>query len=428
MLLAAAVSSVVTILLLIGQAAITTTAVAHVAAAMLALVALDACAGQVHGLRSTAGRLTPVRHTWTASAAAAPVLLASTATLPVQLSGRMLLLQTAVYAATRPLAPRLSSAPIRIALLCDDDEYRAAQEALSVHEHSRRTFVLVTRFVASGRTCVGDGPAGELLAQLPAFCAEDGVNLVLVGRAHADDPQVWTALRSSGLRAQSYATWFEQQFRRIPLIAVEPSWLPPLPPPAQSRARKAMARAGSLLVSIPLALVLAVLFPLLALAIRLDSPGPVLFRQRRVGLAGRPFDIIKLRTMRTDAEADGIQFALRGDPRITRTGRWLRRTRLDELPQVLNVLRGDMTLIGPRPERPEFVEEYCRVIPYYSSRMLVRPGITGWAQVTEGYTSSVDGTLRKLERDLFYVKHRSPLLNAVILVRTCRCVLRMTGQ
>jgi lipopolysaccharide/colanic/teichoic acid biosynthesis glycosyltransferase len=168
---------------------------------------------------------------------------------------------------------------------------------------------------------------------------------------------------------------------------------------------------------------------IIAPAIWLDSGRPILFGQRRMGRGGAPFKLIKFRTMAQDAEADGPpRWAGRRDPRVTRVGRFLRRTRLDELPNVVNVLRGEMSLVGPRPERPEFVAQLEREIPFYRTRLLVRPGLTGWAQVNYPYGDSVHGALEKLEYDLYYVKHRSLFFDLWILVRTVGTVVALRGR
>ncbi len=173
--------------------------------------------------------------------------------------------------------------------------------------------------------------------------------------------------------------------------------------------------------------VLLALLPLLALAMTLDCRGPLLYRQQRVGRGGELFWLWKLRSMIPNAEAHGAQWATQGDPRITRVGRWLRRTRLDELPQAWNLLTGTMTLIGPRPERPEFVRRLDELVPYYAVRHAIKPGITGWAQVRYHYGSSVDDALIKLQYDLYYVKNRGPVLDLLILLATVRVVLRLEG-
>jgi len=168
---------------------------------------------------------------------------------------------------------------------------------------------------------------------------------------------------------------------------------------------------------------------LTAIAVRLDSKGPVLYRQTRVGLTGKVFNLVKFRSMQLNAERDkGAQWAQADDPRITRVGRFIRRYRLDELPQFFNVIRGEMSFVGPRPERPCFVEELREQIPYYDERHSVRPGITGWAQVEYGYGASVEDAFRKLEYDLFYLKHLSILFDIAIVFRTVRVVLFGFGR
>ncbi len=174
--------------------------------------------------------------------------------------------------------------------------------------------------------------------------------------------------------------------------------------------------------------VFAVLLPLIALAMQLDSPGPVFFRQQRVGKGGRVFHIYKLRSMIPDAERDtGPRWASGDDPRITRVGKILRKTRLDEMPQLYNVLRGEMSIIGPRPERPEFVEELSRTIPFYRTRHVVKPGITGWAQVRYHYGSSEEDALIKLQYDLYYIRHQSIALDVLIMLRTVGKMLSLQG-
>jgi lipopolysaccharide/colanic/teichoic acid biosynthesis glycosyltransferase len=166
---------------------------------------------------------------------------------------------------------------------------------------------------------------------------------------------------------------------------------------------------------------------LVALAVRLDSPGPILFRQERVGRGQRPFTLAKFRSMRTDAEKDGAQWATEDDPRATRVGRFIRKTRLDELPQLWNVLVGDMSLVGPRPEREMFVRQLLETSPYYGQRLVVRPGLTGWAQIKAPYASSFEESIEKLKYDLYYIKNMSLFLDISILLSTARIVLLGRG-
>jgi lipopolysaccharide/colanic/teichoic acid biosynthesis glycosyltransferase len=159
------------------------------------------------------------------------------------------------------------------------------------------------------------------------------------------------------------------------------------------------------------------------LLIKLTSPGPVIYRQTRVGLGGKHYVLFKLRTMRADAEAQGAVWSSRGDSRVTRVGYFLRKWRIDELPQLFNILKGEMSLVGPRPERPEFTEKLAAFIPFYNERHLVQPGLTGWAQVRFPYAASFEAAARKLQFDLYYIKNMSFLLDASILLRTFKTIL-----
>ena len=187
-------------------------------------------------------------------------------------------------------------------------------------------------------------------------------------------------------------------------------------------------RVFDVLAAFGLIVFLAPLLVLTAIAIRLDSKGPVLYRQRRIGFHGEEFEIFKFRSMRIDAEKDGARWAAADDDRITRVGRFIRRTRIDEIPQAINILRGEMSFVGPRPERPEFVTLLEKEIPHYHERHLVKPGITGWAQVKHEYTASVEGARTKLTYDLFYVKHFSLLLDLLIVLMTVRVALLGIGS
>jgi exopolysaccharide biosynthesis polyprenyl glycosylphosphotransferase len=214
---------------------------------------------------------------------------------------------------------------------------------------------------------------------------------------------------------------------RVPVASVGKAWFLEHLRESEKAWFEVVKRGADIILAVPVLIITIILYPLIALAIKLTTPGPVLFRQERVGRGGRRFNIIKFRTMRQDAEANGAQFATSKDPRVTSVGRFLRATRLDELPQVWNVLRGDMSFVGPRPERPEFVDQLTERMPYYALRHLTRPGLTGWAQVQYRYASTLDDNLVKLQYDLYYVKHRSLLIDAMILLKTINTVLRRQG-
>ncbi len=189
--------------------------------------------------------------------------------------------------------------------------------------------------------------------------------------------------------------------------------------PSSSRLKRCL----DIILSLGLVFSLAPLLLMTAAAIRLDSRGPVLYRQRRVGQGGAEFDVFKFRSMFMGSEPNGPQYAAIRDPRITRVGRFIRKFRIDEIPQTINVLRGEMSFVGPRPERPEFVAELEREIPNYHCRHLVKPGITGWAQVKYEYAASVEGARTKLRYDLYYIRHFSPFLDLLIVLMTVRVAL-----
>jgi sugar transferase (PEP-CTERM system associated) len=193
--------------------------------------------------------------------------------------------------------------------------------------------------------------------------------------------------------------------------------------PSQQIARRivsTLTAAVGLLLFLPF-------FPFVVLLVRMSSPGPIFFRQTRVGMGGRNFSVYKFRTMRTDAEAAGAKWATKNDPRVTRVGMFMRKTRLDEVPQLWNVLRGDMGFVGPRPERPEFVPWLSEQIPYFDLRHMIRPGLTGWAQVRYGYGATLAQSREKLEFDLYYIKHMSLGLDLLIMFETVKTIIRRQG-
>jgi sugar transferase (PEP-CTERM system associated) len=233
--------------------------------------------------------------------------------------------------------------------------------------------------------------------------------------------------KTRGVRVQEGSSYYEQITGKIMVEGLRKSWLIFSDGFVVSRGTLFAKRLLDILVA-GVGLVLALPFMLLvALAVRLDSPGPVFFRQDRVGRGGREFTLWKFRSMRTDAEAGGARWAVQGDPRVTRVGRFIRKTRLDELPQLWNVLAGDMSLVGPRPERRMFVEQLKEVCPWYEQRLVVRPGLTGWAQVKAPYASTFEESIEKLKFDLYYIKNLSLFLDISILLSTARIVLLGRG-
>ena len=227
--------------------------------------------------------------------------------------------------------------------------------------------------------------------------------------------------RMGGVRVVDSASFAERITGRVKLDLMDSDWL--IFAPGFRRGRlKSLAKRGTDLLYATLILGAALpLLPLIALLVKLDSPGPVLYRQKRVGLDGQIFEIYKFRSMRADAEADDkARWARSQDDRITRFGHFLRQSRLDELPQLINVLKGDMSMVGPRPERPEFTEELTTTLPLYQKRHTLRPGITGWAQINYPYGASIEDAREKLEYDLYYVKNYSLFLDLVTIIQTAR--------
>jgi lipopolysaccharide/colanic/teichoic acid biosynthesis glycosyltransferase len=223
-------------------------------------------------------------------------------------------------------------------------------------------------------------------------------------------------------------SFYEDVQKRIPLSELSEAWFLQNLRDAGKRLTDISKRALDGALGVALALLLLAVTPLVAAAVWLDDRGPLTYTQRRIGKNGRPFSIVKFRTMKRDAEGNGAQFAMPKDPRVTHVGHFLRKTRIDELPQVWNILRGDMSFVGPRPERPEFVTELTGAMPFYPIRHLVKPGLTGWAQINFPYANSLETNLKKLQYDLYYLKHRSLLLDLTILLRTLKVVLRGGGS
>jgi sugar transferase (PEP-CTERM system associated) len=236
------------------------------------------------------------------------------------------------------------------------------------------------------------------------------------------------SLKNRGVRVQDGNEVYETITGKVSIESIRLSWLLFSPGCYVSRLFLIYKRFASLVVSVVGLLLSLPLLPFVVLAIRLTSPGPVLFRQSRIGREGIVFHCYKFRTMRADAEADiGPTWAKDDDPRITRIGKFLRKTRMDEIPQLWNVLKGDMGLVGPRPERPEFVKLLDRQIPYYHLRHAVRPGITGWAQIRYKYGSSVEDAKEKLRYDLYYIKNMSAGLDLLIVFNTIKIILLGRG-
>jgi len=235
-------------------------------------------------------------------------------------------------------------------------------------------------------------------------------------------------IKTTGVHVNDFSTFMERETGRVDLDTVNPSWLIFSDGFSSGRALSSAAkRIFDVTASLLLLVMTLPVIVVFALLVKLDSRGPAFFRQTRVGLYGQPFDVIKLRSMRLDAEVNGAQFAQRNDPRVTRIGRFIRKVRIDELPQTWSVLKGEMSFVGPRPERPEFVADLEDKLPYYAERHMVKPGITGWAQINYPYGASIEDSRHKLEYDLYYAKNYTPFLDLLILLQTLRVVLWHEG-
>ena len=231
-----------------------------------------------------------------------------------------------------------------------------------------------------------------------------------------------------GVRVRDAATYFEHNTGQIRLDAMSAGWLIFGEGFDQGLWRTGTKRVFDVLSALVLILLSAPVMLVTALLIKLESPGPVFYRQERVGQGGKTFNVVKFRSMRTDAEKDGVpRWATAGDSRVTRVGRVIRKLRVDELPQLFGVLSGDMSMVGPRPERPYFVDQLVQEIPFYAVRHSVKPGVTGWAQVSYQYGSTKEDTVQKLQYDLYYVKNHSLFLDLVILFQTVGVVLTGKG-
>ncbi|MDR3176161.1 MAG: TIGR03013 family PEP-CTERM/XrtA system glycosyltransferase [Desulfovibrio sp.] len=272
------------------------------------------------------------------------------------------------------------------------------------------------------------GPSGEIFSLI----AKMRPTRVIVLEAAFPDKELAHGLflaKLKGLKVVDMRGLYERLAARVPVDLIRDEWLL-LEDGFNLNVNDAMRRfkrALDIFFSLGLFVFALPLMLAAALCVRLESPGPVLYRQKRVGLNGSEFTVVKIRSMRADAEKDGAVWAGRNDSRVTRIGRLIRKTRIDELPQLVNVIKGEMSLIGPRPERMEFVRELRAAIPYYDVRHTVKPGISGWAQVCYPYGASLEDARLKLEYDLYYIKNMSALLDAKIILKTIGVVLFPKG-
>jgi sugar transferase (PEP-CTERM system associated) len=257
-----------------------------------------------------------------------------------------------------------------------------------------------------------------------------GVHRIIVameGRRGELPVQELLALRFQGVAVEEVGTVRERLYGKIQLDGLRPSSFLYSEGFRIRSSQQFLRQVVSILAAAIGLILFAPFFPFVVLAVKLSSKGPIFFKQTRVGMGGRTFQVIKFRTMFTDAEAGGARWATKNDPRVTKVGMFMRKTRIDELPQLWNVLRGDMGFVGPRPERPEFTDWLNKELPFYYLRNLIRPGLTGWAQVRYGYGATLEETKQKLEYDLYYVKHMSLGLDLLIMFETVKTILRRRG-
>ncbi len=261
--------------------------------------------------------------------------------------------------------------------------------------------------------------------------AIDEIVLAISNPIDNDLLQLLTNCHERGLTVTPMPVIYEKLTGKVAVEHIGSQWYSALP--LKKNPFETFNRIGKRLLDLSCGLIIAailgIVFPFVAIAIKLDSPGPIFYKQERVGQYGSKFTVFKFRSMVQNAERNGkAQWAVKGDARITRVGNFIRKTRLDELPQVMNVLRGEMSMVGPRPERYQFIQELQKEIPFYRTRLAAKPGLTGWAQVNYGYGSTIEDALIKVQYDLYYLKHWSPWLDLKILLRTFSVVLKMQGQ
>ena len=313
-------------------------------------------------------------------------------------------------------------------LLCDHPDRAADMLRLLNQTPSSlyRVAGLVTRGFSPPSAYAEGLPVLGAAENLSLLVEEHDISVILLSvspmRSHELMPQL-RPLRYAGVEIMDYISISEELAQEIPLAHINDEWLMTAAMNSSVMQIRKIKRAVDIAVSL-IGLIPGIPVILASgLLIKLTSPGPVIYRQKRVGLGGVPYVLYKLRTMRADAESRGAVWSSSRDARVTRVGYYLRKWRIDELPQLFNILKGEMSLVGPRPERPEFTEKLAAFIPFYNERNLVQPGLTGWAQVRFPYAASFDAAARKLQFDLYYIKNMSFLLDASILLRTFKTIL-----
>ncbi len=312
--------------------------------------------------------------------------------------------------------------------------YGAGERAESIasirRRADRRGFKVVARLAAPGDKSISDDflieSDNRSISEVALDCGAEEIVVAMDDRRGNLPIRELLDARLSGIDVIDLLEFLERETGKIRIDLVRPGWLIFSPGFRRSRLQRALKRTLDVVVSGAFLLLGWPVMLLVALAIKLDDglSAPVFYQQTRVGQGGVPFNVLKFRSMRLDAESDGkAVWASQNDSRVTRIGNFLRNTRLDELPQVLNVLAGSMSIVGPRPERPEFVEELQERIPYYSERHVIKPGLTGWAQLKYSYGASEEDAVEKLQFDLCYIKNQTLMLDVIIILQTVEVVL-----
>lgn len=256
------------------------------------------------------------------------------------------------------------------------------------------------------------------------------INTIILSPESYRLPDIIDVFYKAGKRNVQFinlASAYEKIMKKVPLETLNQLWFLENISKGEKNFYEILKTTSDIILALIGGIIFLILFPFIFPAIKLGSTGPVFYRQKRVGKSGKPFEVIKFRTMVQNAEQNGAVWAQKEDPRVTGFGKFLRKTRLDELPQVISVLKGEMSIVGPRAERPEFVEKLKKEIPFYEERLLVRPGLSGWAQINYGKDLSHNDTKEKLQYDLYYIKNRSFTLDLAIILKTIKTVLSATG-
>lgn len=272
----------------------------------------------------------------------------------------------------------------------------------------------------------------QLPEDLKNYCLQNNINILISARelrGNYEAAKKFFDCISLGVDVYNINGFYEQVTGRIPVESIDHSWFLENLAENSKKTYEILKRFFDIVIAILGLIITAPFIPIIALIIRLESSGPIIFKQIRTGRNGKPFLAMKFRSMMDNAEKNGAQWATKNDSRVTRFGRIMRKTRLDEIPQLVNILRGEMSFVGPRPERPEFIEMLVKEIPFYQERHLVRPGLAGWAQLKgPSYGGSKEETLEKIKYDLYYIKNRTIFFDLTIILKTARVVLGGKGQ